>query len=93
MPAYPYLFEKRRVEGEPSAHALKLEGEYAPEAGYEIVPKPEAYSLVAYLLSLRATTSLPEAPILLPSTNQAQATNATVPAAIEATTPAADPSR
>lgn len=65
MPAYPYLFEKRRIEGAPSPRALKLEGEYAPEEGYEIVPTPDAEALVAYLLSLRSDVPLPEAPVLL----------------------------
>jgi cytochrome c oxidase cbb3-type subunit 2 len=69
MPAYPYLFEKRRIHGAPSAHALNLEGEFAPEEGYEIVPRREARLLVDYLLSLRSIVSLAEAPILAPPTN------------------------
>ena len=70
MPAYPYLFEKRAIHGRPSADALKLEGAFAPEAGFEIVPKPEARALAAYLLSLRSSVSLPEAPVIPPPTNQ-----------------------
>ncbi|MBL9134686.1 MAG: cbb3-type cytochrome c oxidase subunit II [Verrucomicrobiales bacterium] len=78
MPAYPYLFEKRPVNGAPSVDALKLEGEFAPEAGFEVVPRPEATALVAYLLSLRSSISLPEAPVVPPPTNGvAVATNAT----------------
>ncbi len=70
MPAYPYLFEQRPiVAGALSPHALKLEGAFAPPAGYEIVPKPEATALVAYLLSLRSGISLAEAPIPQPPTN------------------------
>ncbi len=69
MPAYPYLFEKRRIAGVPSPDALKLKAPYAPEDGYEVVPTPEARALMAYLLSLRTTISLPEAPIVPPPTN------------------------
>jgi cytochrome c oxidase cbb3-type subunit II len=63
MPPYPYLFEKRRIAGEPSRDALRLPKDLAPEPGYEIVPKPEAKALVHYLLSLRADTRLFEAPM------------------------------
>ena len=38
MPPYSYLFEKRRISGERSVDALSLEGDRAPESGYEIVP-------------------------------------------------------
>jgi hypothetical protein len=62
MPRYEYLFEKRTLKpGEPrSGEALPL-GDAAPD-GIEVVPKPEAHALVAYLLSLRAETPLFEAP-------------------------------
>lgn len=53
MPPYSFLFEERKIEGEPSPDALALSGDYAPPAGYEVVPKREARALVAYLLSLR----------------------------------------
>ena len=77
MPAYPYLFEKRPMGSAPSPDALKLEGAFAPEAGFEIVPRPEAQALMVYLLSLRSTVSLREAPVIAPSTNDVkQATNA-----------------
>lgn len=62
MPAYRFLFEKKKVERYPSADALQLPADFAPPAGYEIVPKPEAKALVAYLQSLRAETPLFEAP-------------------------------
>jgi hypothetical protein len=61
MPPFPFLFEKRKIGSHPSADALKLSGEFAPEPGYEIVPKPEGKALVQYLLSLKANTPLPEA--------------------------------
>lgn len=73
MPAYPYLFETRPVGAAPSPDALKLEGEFAPAPGFEVVPRPEAHALMAYLLSLQSSVSLPEAPIPAPPTNQAKA--------------------
>ncbi|TVR53960.1 MAG: cytochrome-c oxidase [Puniceicoccaceae bacterium] len=62
MPPYPFLFEKRRIVGEPSERALNLPPEFAPPEGYEIVPTPRADALVAYMLSLRMDYDLPEAP-------------------------------
>jgi cbb3-type cytochrome oxidase cytochrome c subunit len=62
MPSYQFLFEKRRVGDHPSPNALKLEGALAPGAGWEIVPRPEALRLVAYLQSLKQTEPLYEAP-------------------------------
>jgi cytochrome c oxidase cbb3-type subunit 2 len=63
MPAYRFMFEQRKIAGQPSADALQLKPGFAPPAGYEIVPKAEAKALVAYLLSLRAGTPLFETPI------------------------------
>ena len=63
MPPFHYLFEIRKIGREPSPKALKLPPEFAPPAGYEVVPKPEARELAAYLLSLRATVPLYSAPI------------------------------
>jgi cytochrome c oxidase cbb3-type subunit 2 len=63
MPPFRYLFEVRKIGHEPSPNALKLPPEFAPPAGYEVVPKPEARELAAYLLSLRATAPLYDAPI------------------------------
>lgn len=64
MPSYQYLFKKQRIGDTPSKKALKLEGDFSPEEGFEIVPKKEAEQLVAYLKSLRVVDSLPEAPML-----------------------------
>jgi cytochrome c oxidase cbb3-type subunit 2 len=61
MPPYRFLFQTRRIRGDPSPGALGITGKYAPAPGWEIVPKPDAYALVAYLLSLKATAALPEA--------------------------------
>lgn len=62
MPPYPFLYEKRRIVGEPSPRALKIDRAAAealgmpeamlPEEGYEIVPTQRAENLVAYLVAL-----------------------------------------
>jgi cytochrome c oxidase cbb3-type subunit II len=61
MPAFPFLFEKHKIGEKPSPHAVKLLPEFAPEKGYEVIPKSEAVELVQYLLSLKANAPLPEA--------------------------------
>ena len=68
MPPYRFLFETHRLgfDRQPSADALPLTGDLAPAPGYEVVPKPEARALVAYLLSLRADAPLYDAPITAP---------------------------
>ena len=81
MPPYPFLFEKRRINREPSPDALKLAAGLTPEPGYEIVPTDQAKQLVAYLFSLRADTVIFDAPVTVEmpaaSTNApAAATNA-----------------
>jgi cbb3-type cytochrome oxidase cytochrome c subunit len=63
MPSYRYLFDVRKVGAAPAADALQLPKEFAPPAGYEVVPKPEAKQLAAYLLSLRANAPLYSAPV------------------------------
>ena len=60
MPPFRFLFEKHRIRSRPSPEALLLTGAFAPEPGYEVVPKPDAEALVEYLLSLKAITPLPE---------------------------------
>jgi cbb3-type cytochrome oxidase cytochrome c subunit len=62
MPPFRFLFEVRKIDDAPSPDALQLPNEFAPPAGYEVVPKPEARQLAAYLLSLRADVPLYEAP-------------------------------
>ncbi|MGB8367795.1 MAG: cbb3-type cytochrome c oxidase subunit II [Verrucomicrobiia bacterium] len=63
MPPFRYLFEVRKIGREPSSNVLKLPPEFAPPAGYEVLPKPEAKELAAYLASLRANAPLYSAPI------------------------------
>ena len=61
MPAYRFLFETRKISGAgPSQDAVVVREALAPPAGYEIVPTPEAKSLVAYLLSLNKGYHLPD---------------------------------
>jgi cytochrome c oxidase cbb3-type subunit II len=62
MPPFRYLFEMEKIKTTPSPDALNLPAEFAPPAGFEIVPKPEAKQLVAYLLSLHADVPLYDAP-------------------------------
>jgi cbb3-type cytochrome oxidase cytochrome c subunit len=60
MPAYHFLYEKRRIGGERAADALKLgEGDAVPE-GWEVVPTYDAKCLVAYLMSLDQSHALKE---------------------------------
>ena len=61
MPAFRFLYEKRRVNGERAADALKFTGPDAPEDEWEIVPTYEAKCLVAYLMSLDQSHELKEA--------------------------------
>lgn len=60
-PRYAFLFEERSVEGQRSAHALRVSGRNAPPPNREIVPTERAQSLVAYLLSLNNPYTYPEA--------------------------------
>jgi len=78
MPAYPFLFEKKKIENgkTASSDALQPVGDFAPEAGYEIVPTTQGKALAAYLASLSAETPLYEAPVTPPPA----ATNAPVAA-------------
>jgi cytochrome c oxidase cbb3-type subunit 2 len=62
MPPFRYLFETRIIGAAPSPDALNLPPGFTPPAGYEVVPKPEAKQLVAYLLSLHADVPLYDAP-------------------------------
>ncbi len=59
MPSFGHLYEKVPAAGRDSGEALPLEGEFAPEEGYVIVPTPEAEALVDYLISRRKDTPLP----------------------------------
>ncbi|MBM3845639.1 MAG: c-type cytochrome [Verrucomicrobia bacterium] len=69
MPRYTYLFDVRPLgEGvKPSEAALPA----ATEPGFEVIPKPEAIALVAYLQSLAADVPLFSAPFPIAKTNAA----------------------
>jgi cytochrome c oxidase cbb3-type subunit II len=74
MPPYRFLFETRKIVFFPSTNALLLSGADAPPEGYEVVPRPAARALAAYLLNLRQDGYLYEAPppqSLWPKTNAA----------------------
>lgn len=60
MPPYGFLFFKRKITGERSNEALDLGPKDGVEEGFEVVPKPEAKALVAYLLSLDRSHPLKE---------------------------------
>src|SRR3984893_6530007 len=77
MPAYRFLYDKRRISGEPSVNALKLRRTDAPPEGWEIVPSYDAECLVAYLMSLDQSHPLKEvksgAPAAAPAASPAPA--------------------
>ena len=63
MPAYRFLYEKRRISGVASPDAINFAGNKneEPESGWEIVPSYDAKCLVAYLMSLDQSHALKEA--------------------------------
>ncbi len=77
MPSYRYLFEKRDLHGGGGdANALRHKGKLITDAqGRQIIPKPEARDLAAYLVSLRLDQPVFEAPGLLPQPDKADKTN------------------
>ena len=77
MPAYRFLYEKRRIAGERSAEALQLSGSDAPPEGWEVVPTFDAKCVVAYLMGLNQSHPLKE----VRSVGGAPATGAPSPAA------------
>ena len=93
MPAYRFLYEKRRIAGERSAEALQLSPSDAPPAGWEVVPTYDAKCVVAYLMGLNQSHPLKEvrsvggAPAAAPS--PAPAVQGASPAPAAAGSPAA----
>jgi cytochrome c oxidase cbb3-type subunit 2 len=62
MPAYRFLYEKRRIGGVASPESLNFAGsEEEPDSGWEIVPSYDAKCLVAYLMSRNQSHPLKEA--------------------------------
>ncbi|PYJ88195.1 MAG: hypothetical protein DME70_04690 [Verrucomicrobia bacterium] len=86
MPAFKFLYEKRRISGERSVDALKLTGADALGEEWEVVPTYDAKCLVAYLMSLDQSHELQEAKLA-----SAPAAPASSPAASAAASPAASP--
>jgi cbb3-type cytochrome oxidase cytochrome c subunit len=58
MPAYRFLYEKRRIRDQRSADVLRLTGSDAPPEGWEVIPTYDAKCLVAYLMALNQSQSL-----------------------------------
>jgi cbb3-type cytochrome oxidase cytochrome c subunit len=81
MPAYKFLYDKRRISGERSADALKLTGPDDPGEDWEVVPSYDAKCLVAYLMSLDQSHELKEAKLTSGAAPAASASPAASPAA------------
>lgn len=75
MPSFKFLYEKRRITGQPAADAVKMGGAAAAPDGWEIVPTADANALVAYLMSLDQSHALKEvksaAPVSPPAPGKA----------------------
>ena len=96
MPAYQFLYEKRRITGERSADAVQLTGADAPPAGWEVVPTYDAKCLVAYLMSQDQSHSLNEvkgAPGGAPASSPATQPAAAATSPVGSPAPAASPKK
>jgi cbb3-type cytochrome oxidase cytochrome c subunit len=82
MPAYRFLYKKRRISGSPAFDALNFVGDPSdePEAGYQIVPSYDAQCLVAYLMSRNQSHPLKEATAAATTAPPAAAAGAASPA-------------
>ena len=58
MPAYRFLYIRRRISGERSADVLQLSASDAPPEGWEVVPSYDAKCVVAYLMGLNQSHGL-----------------------------------
>jgi cbb3-type cytochrome oxidase cytochrome c subunit len=67
MPSFRYLFTVQKIGAGPSPDALALPAGFPVAANSEIIPKPEARQLAAYLLSLRANVPVYDAPFTPPA--------------------------
>ncbi|HWL93800.1 MAG TPA: cbb3-type cytochrome c oxidase subunit II [Phycisphaerae bacterium] len=83
MPAYRFLYEKRRISGERAADALTFGEKDAVPEGWEVVPTYDAKCLVAYLMSLDQSHPL----------NELKTTAASSAPAPSPATPAAAPAK
>ena len=93
MPAYRFLYEKRRIAGERSTDALQLSGSDPPPEGWEVVPTYDAKCLVAYLMGLNQSHPLKEARLVggapAPAASPAPAVQGASPSPAPAGSPAA----
>lgn len=87
MPAYRFLYEKRRIAGERSAEALQLASSDAPPEGWEVVPTYDAKCVVAYLMGLNQSHPLKE----VRSVGGAPATGGAPSPAVQAASPPPPP--
>jgi cytochrome c oxidase cbb3-type subunit 2 len=78
MPSYRYLFDVHKVGRLPSTNALTIPDQYMPQGPdkYEVIPRPAARALAAYVSNLRQSPYVFEAPPPLGWKNPADATNA-----------------
>ena len=88
MPAYRFLYEKRRIGGEEAADALKLDEADAVPEGWEVVPTYAAKCLVAYLMSLDQSHPLNELKATAAASSSSPAPSPATPAASPAPAPA-----
>lgn len=88
MPRYPFLFDVRPIQRGQTASpdALSLPKNFAPPAGYEVVPRPAALTLVSYLQSLQTEPFFYE---VFPPLSPKRGTNLTTTAAAATNAPAA----
>lgn len=76
MPSYSYLFEKRDLRGGQDANALRHKGKLVTDGqGRQVIPKPAARDLAAYLISLRLDQPVFEAPGLPPQPDKSDKAN------------------
>jgi cytochrome c oxidase cbb3-type subunit II len=68
-PSFRFLFEEKKVSGNPSDEALPFEA----KQGGEIVPTPDARALVSYLLSLKKDNPVPPVYKFTPAADAADA--------------------
>lgn len=68
MPSYPFLFDRLPIaNGTPDKKALWWNGKLVKDdRDRQVIPRPEARELVAYLMSLRLDSSLFEVPSEMP---------------------------
>jgi len=71
-PAFRFLFEEKKITGNPSDEALPFTG----KDGEEVIPKPEARALVSYLLSLKKDQPVPASLDFAPAKAEAAASPA-----------------